>query len=462
MYGLSANPPGIHHRLLVQEMAKYADLVIVVPCGLRPDKLTTNDIPPLYRAAMTDMTFQDIPNVCVDLSDLERSVFTRSWELLQRYEREYPGAELCLAVGGDLIANGRYGESAIHRKWEQGKTLWENANFIVCNRLHTPFDPVDLPPHCQFVHVDLVGSSTDIRDRVFGHKPITGLVMPSVETYIHRYNLYRGMMAATTAKHASLDNPRLLILADAETPRAMAIASQFARFEDAENPNGILVCGGDGMMLQAIRQEWRRRLPFIGMNAGHWGFLMNSFEEITAMDHAFDDLSFVQSPMLYVESVRPDGTTANALAFNDCWTHSQNNGQAAKSEVRVNGRVCLKSVVSDGMLVSTAAGSTSYARAMGAMPLPVGSSQLILVGSNVFSPFGWRPAYLPITDRICIRTLEPEKRPVDAFVDGISFGQTMQLDARTSNIASVEIGFFGAHDLQEKIRAIQFVEQYLQ
>ena len=56
------------------------------------------------------------------------------------------------------------------------------------------------------------------------------------------------------------------------------------RFADVvlEDPNRILVIGGDGVMLHAIRKYWRMRLPFFGINTGHLGFLLNDPQEIFA------------------------------------------------------------------------------------------------------------------------------------------------------------------------------------
>jgi NAD kinase len=61
---------------------------------------------------------------------------------------------------------------------------------------------------------------------------------------------------------------------DERNPRAAEVADRYRRFA-GDPPDLILVIGGDGTMLHAIRQHWRLRVPFLGLNAGHLGFLMN-------------------------------------------------------------------------------------------------------------------------------------------------------------------------------------------
>ena len=72
VYGGSFNPPGLHHRHIVQELCRHFDSVLVVPCGPRPEKPSNDSIPPVYRAAMADVIFSGLPQVEVDLFDLER------------------------------------------------------------------------------------------------------------------------------------------------------------------------------------------------------------------------------------------------------------------------------------------------------------------------------------------------------------------------------------------------------
>ena len=72
VFGGSFNPPGLHHRLVAEALVGHFDRIIVVPCGPRPDKLTTNDVETVYRAALADIAFRDLPRVEVDLFDLGR------------------------------------------------------------------------------------------------------------------------------------------------------------------------------------------------------------------------------------------------------------------------------------------------------------------------------------------------------------------------------------------------------
>jgi NAD kinase len=108
------------------------------------------------------------------------------------------------------------------------------------------------------------------------------------------------------------------------------------------------------------------------------------------------------------------------------------------------------------VLVSTAAGSTSYARAMGAAALPFPTPVLTIAGSNVLSPFGWRPAVLPLTSEIELTTLDPQKRPLQGYIDGVSLGRVSSVRVRVSRTAAVELAFQPEHDPVAKLARLQF------
>lgn len=437
VFGFSANPPATHHRKIVELLIPHFDLVIVVPCGLRPDKLMTNDIPPIYRAVMTDMTFRGLRKVRVDLDDLEKSVFTRTIDLLDRYKKE---GEVWIVAGADLVQGGGKGRSVIQREWKDGKKLWRTASFAVIPRQGYELHGNDLPPKHQVFGGGLSGSSTEIRNRVFNHRSVTGLVIPEVDSYIKRHGLYRGTLPVSFSQQISIDNPRIILVVNNWDPAARKIASLFQPLVDKKNPNCVVVIGGDGTMLDSIPGNWRRRLPFLGINTGHTGFLMNHIDKITDPKKLFKKLYLGNSPLLYVETISPDGHKRNGLAFNECHIRTINGARAGWSEIKINGKVWLEKLVSDGALVCTAAGSTAYAMSMGAIPLNVGSDSILLVGNNVSSPRWWKVSQLPSNSVVEMRAIDPKFRPFEAYADNDdSWGEIKMLRVRISKIAAVEL-----------------------
>ena len=177
-------------------------------------------------------------------------------------------------------------------------------------------------------------------------------------------------------------------------------------------------------------------MPFYGINTGHVGFLLNQHDDLVAPPFWDRDLRLYQLPLLFAQAETIDGERREMLAFNDAWVERAT-GQTAWVSLTVNGEQMLPKVVSDGVLVSTAAGSTSYARAMGATPVPFHTPVLLVVGSNVLTPMGWRPAILGLDARIEMRTLDPVKRPLRGYIDGVSQGLVRSLSVRTSRIAAV-------------------------
>lgn len=247
---------------------------------------------------------------------------------------------------------------------------------------------------------------------------------------------------------------RALLYGDPARPEVGPVFDRL-RACDRPDPAVIVVVGGDGMMLRAIRQHWRLGLPYYGLNTGHLGFLLNDSDRLDFWDRP---LRRYRLPLLDVSIVAPDGRRSDELAFNDCWVERET-GQTAWVEVAVNGVVRMPRVVADGMLVATAAGSTSYARAMGASPLPFNAPLLTLAGSNVLKPEFWHPAVLTRDSAVTVRNLDPMKRPLRGFVDGIAVGPVAEMTARVSREAAVELLFTDEHDPVAKLAVLQFPPQ---
>jgi len=447
LFGGSFNPPGIHHRAIAEELTRHFDQVIVIPCGPRPDKPITNSVEPIYRATMVDMTFQGLPKVRVELFDLEGSTFTRTMALDEMFRSE---GEVWHVVGTDLIAGGGQGQSFIQREWEQGVKLWKEGRFVVINRTGLPLENRDLPPNHRLIQKTFEGASSQIREQILKRRPLAGLVTDEVAAYLNRHGLYQGTRPARTAPFV-LDEIRPLIVFDEDNAEAKSIAASL-KFPTSGKPNLVLVVGGDGTMLRSIRKHWRLRLPFYGVNAGHLGFLLND-RPLTLVPRR--EMTIHQLPLLWVEMETLTGERRTDLAFNDAWIERAT-GQTAWIRVEINGRERVQRLIADAALVSTAAGSASYARAMGALPLPFNTPTLLLVGSNVLRPYGWKSAALNLDATVRLTGLDPEKRPMLGYTDGFAQGIVRGMTARLSHTAAVELVFEPEHDPAEKLARIQF------
>ncbi len=455
LFGGTFNPPGLHHRAIAEALAARFERVIVYPCGPRPEKPSYDSVESIFRAAAIDIAFRDMERVDVDLSDLEQGVFTPSIDLDRRFAA--PHREVWHAVHLDTLAGGGQGASKIHRTWVRGPELWERARFVVIARPQDILDPADLPPHATILRVPTEGSSATIRERLFHRLPIDHLVAPEVADYIYRYRLYRGQLPNRVTA-IQLRDPRVHIFADERNPRARAWTEDFTPFRAQHDPNCMVVLGGDGTMLAAVQEHWRKRLPFFGVNAGHLGFLLNQATDVLGGRFPPERLILRQLPMLYIETQDRDGAWTQHLTFNDAWIERAT-GQSAWLEVRINDQIRMPRLICDGALVSTAAASTAYARSMGATPLLADTPAWLLVGSNVMHPVHWRSALLSFESTVEIRSLDIDKRPLRAFLHGVPLGEVVTLRARMSRIASAELAFVPEYDMAEKIAQVQFPQE---
>src|SRR5262249_3283532 len=152
----------------------------------------------------------------------------------------------------------------IQTKWDNGAELWRTSRFVVLHPTAVPPEAADLPPVAKLVAIDDHVPTAEIRLRVFQGGEARPHVPEGVDAYIRRYRLFTDTPSPRETR-ITLDGPRLMIVADEHNPKARELAERFRPHESRE-PTLILVLGGDGAMLAAIREHWRRRLPFLGLN----------------------------------------------------------------------------------------------------------------------------------------------------------------------------------------------------
>lgn len=434
------DPPGLHHVATIRALLERFDRVVVMPWGPMRHRAIDENIAPVFRARLIDLAFARMdPRVVVDLRDIEHATISGA-AAVEQTSPHLQGCQVFHAVEADTLADDR-------------RQLPAGARVVVVADAGDSV-PDDVP----VVRVSLDVDGKVMRKRLYEGLPIDDLVPAAVAAAIARHGLYRGIPRAMT--HLVVERPRLLLVADQRNETAVAWAKKFEKYAVDDDPNLIVVFGGDGSMLHAIQQHWRKRVPFFGVNAGHLGFLLNDKTGIVDDDATVaalwgQDLVVHHMPMLHVELLTKEGELKDGLTFNDAWIE-RSTGQSAWLEVTVDGRVRLPKLVCDGVLVSTAPGSTAYARSMGAQPLLADTPAWLLVGSNVMDPILWKSALLSTSSVVQVRSLHVEKRPLTGFLHGVSMGEVVEMRARLSRASSVELAFLSAHDMAEKIARIQF------
>lgn len=449
----SFNPPGRHHAEIASTLTKHFDEVRIVTCGFRPDKPSNNALMPQLRAVLIDLNFQQIPGVVVDHFDLENACFTFADDLERRFSTS--DCEVWHAVSADFVRGGARRESLIQRTWVHGQQIWNELRFAVYRTPEMPLDPADLPPLSQVFETPRFGSSLEIRRRLYEGEDCQDLLRARVQAYIDRYGLFK-LSAPQHEGTIRTSGARVLIVADERSEEARRYKDRLAELSTDSDPDIVLVIGGDGTMLEAIHRHWHLRRPMVGINAGHLGFLMNEAESLlVGMRTLCPELVVRRLPMLHVEFERSGEKPIEALSFNDAWIE-RSSGQTAWLRVSVNDQVKLDKAVCDGVLVSTAAGSTAYAMSMGASPLLADTPAWLIVGSNVMRPVGWKSALLPLDASVRIDGLNTEKRPLNGFVFGQVVPGVSSMTARISRVATLELAFSPAHDMARKISDLQF------
>jgi NAD+ kinase len=250
-------------------------------------------------------------------------------------------------------------------------------------------------------------------------------------------------------------------LLDSGSPLAVSAASDLrARYDwvEADEADLIIALGGDGFMLQTLHAmlETGRVVPVFGMNRGTIGFLMNEYR-LDALTARLARARAVRVNPLLADITTRSGQTHRLPAINEI-SLLRETRQAAKIEVMVDGRTMLPELISDGVLVSTPAGSTAYNLSAHGPILPLDSALLALTPISPFRPRRWRGAILPERTRVAFRVREADKRPVSAVADQLEVRDIARVEVAVDRERALTLLFDPEHALDDRIVAEQFME----
>ncbi|MEM9302885.1 MAG: NAD kinase [Pseudomonadota bacterium] len=222
-----------------------------------------------------------------------------------------------------------------------------------------------------------------------------------------------------------------------------------------EEAEVIVAVGGDGFMLQTMHRNMRLGKPIYGLMRGSVGFLMNQYEHEADLRERLAKAEAAEIHPLRMVAYGEAGTDMTALAINEVSMLRQTK-QAAKIRVSINGSVKLEELICDGILLSTAAGSTAYNLSAHGPILPLGSNILALTPISPFRPRRWKGALLSCDARVSFEVLEHYKRPVSATADAFEVRDVVQVDIEEAKDVTLTMLFDEDHNLEDRILNEQF------
>jgi NAD+ kinase len=256
--------------------------------------------------------------------------------------------------------------------------------------------------------------------------------------------------------NAARSYDRIAFVASTNEEAEAARKGLAARYGDhpVDEADVVVALGGDGLMLQTLHRLRDTGVPIYGMNHGSVGFLMNEFRVDELKERLAQAEPSVIHPLI-MQATDAAGKSHRAPAINEVSLLRQSY-QAAKLELSIDGKVRLKELICDGVLVATPAGSSAYNLSAHGPILPLNAPLLALTPISPFRPRRWRGALLPNHAHIEIKVLEAGKRPVNAVADHFEVRSVVKVSARMDPASSMVMLFDPGHSLDERILAEQF------
>ena len=219
------------------------------------------------------------------------------------------------------------------------------------------------------------------------------------------------------------------------------------------NPNLTIVIGGDGFMLQTLKKNKNSKKFFYGINSGNYGFLMNKFSQKNIIKSLSKPNLIIISPLEMIVKNKLN-QIKKSLAINEVSILRQSR-QAASLSIQIGQKKIIKQLVSDGVLVSTPAGSTAYNLSVHGPILSLNSKKLSISPISPFRPRRWKGKIVSDKLKIIINNLNPDKRPVSAVADNQEVRNAKTISVKITNKINFNLLYDKNRSLQKKIKIEQ-------
>jgi len=222
--------------------------------------------------------------------------------------------------------------------------------------------------------------------------------------------------------------------------------------EKIKKSNIIIVIGGDGFMLKTLKKNKKSNKSFYGINSGNYGFLMNKFSNKLTIKNLSKAKTVNISPLEM--SVISKNNLRKCIAINEVSILRQSR-QAANLSIKNNSKNIIKKLVSDGILVSTPAGSTAYNLSVHGPILSLNSKKISIAPISAFRPRRWAGKIVGDKSKVVITNLNPKKRPISAVADNVEVRNAKKITIKVLTKVKFNLLYDKNSSLQKKIKLEQ-------
>ena len=217
--------------------------------------------------------------------------------------------------------------------------------------------------------------------------------------------------------------------------------------------NLIIVIGGDGFMLETLKKYNKYKKPFYGINSGNYGFLMNKFSSKDIIKNLSKSNMISISPLEMIVKTK-NNQVKRSIAINEVSVLRQSR-QAATLSIKQGSNQIIKKLVSDGVLVSTPAGSTAYNLSVHGPILSLNSKKLSIAPISPFRPRRWKGKIISDKLLVSIKNLNTVKRPISAVADNIEVRNAKNIFVKINKKIKFKLLYDKNRGLQKKIKIEQ-------
>ena len=214
-----------------------------------------------------------------------------------------------------------------------------------------------------------------------------------------------------------------------------------------------IVIGGDGFMLKILKKNKNSLKSFYGINSGNYGFLMNKFSQKYTIRN-FSKAKMITIYPLELIVKNKQGLKKKSIAINEVSILRQSR-QAASLSIQSGTKIIIKELISDGVLVSTPAGSTAYNLSVHGPILSLHSKKLSISPISAFRPRRWKGKIISDKSIVRIQNLNPKKRPISAVADNLEFRNAKNVTIKTNKKIKFNLLYDSNRSLQKKIKIEQ-------